>query len=117
VLLVEDDATVRQLTRKTLVRLGYRVLDAASSAAARELAKVYVGSIDLLLADLLVPGTAARELAAALRAERPKLRVLFMSGTGDLDALEDIPDPGCASIQKPFSSLVLAHKLRALLDP
>jgi PAS domain S-box-containing protein len=116
VLVVEDDAAVRQVTRKTLVRLGYRVLDAPNPRAASELVKVYVGAIDVLLTDLVMPGGSGRTLAAALLPQRPKLRVLYMSGyTEDADMRLGM-DPKSTYIQKPFSSNALAHKLRALLD-
>jgi two-component system cell cycle sensor histidine kinase/response regulator CckA len=117
VLVVEDDAAVRQVTRKSLVRLGYRVLDAASPAGAVELVKVYVGAIDLLLTDLVMPGGGGRALARELLRQRPKLRVLYMSGyTDDVAVRQGINDPASAFIQKPFSSAALAHKLRLLLD-
>ncbi|MFZ5891132.1 MAG: PAS domain S-box protein [Myxococcota bacterium] len=116
-LLVEDDPAIRLATRKILVRLGYKVLESDTPAAALELGRVYVGSIDLLLTDLVMPGSSGRALAGQLRALRPKLRVLFMSGhTDDAVIREGALEPGCAFVQKPFSSASLAHKLRALLD-
>jgi two-component system cell cycle sensor histidine kinase/response regulator CckA len=117
VLVVEDDAAVRQVTRKTLVRLGYRVLDAATPAAAAQLVKVYVGAIDLLLTDLVMPGGSGRTLAQDLLAQRPQLRVLYMSGyTDDAEVRDGLSEPACGFIQKPFSSAALANKLRQLLD-
>jgi PAS domain S-box-containing protein len=118
VLMVEDDVALRQVTRKTLARLGYRVLEAASPAAAVALVKIYVGAIDLLLTDVSIAGGSGRALAQKLLAERPKLRVLYMSGQGgDEAALHDyLREPASALIQKPFSSAALARKLRHLLD-
>jgi PAS domain S-box-containing protein len=116
-LLVEDDSAVRQATRKLLVRLGYKVLEADGPAAALELGRVYVGSIDLLLTDVVMPGRDGRALGAELRALRPKLRVLFMSGhTDDSVIREGTLEPGTAFVQKPFTSAALAHRLRSLLD-
>ncbi|MGC4093622.1 MAG: PAS domain S-box protein [Polyangiaceae bacterium] len=117
ILLVEDDVAIRQATRKILVRLGYRVLEACGPAEAFETGRVYVGSIDVLLTDLVMPGTGGRELSNALCALRPKLRVLFMSGhTDDAMIRDGMLPPGSAFVHKPFSSSTLAHKLRALLD-
>jgi CheY-like chemotaxis protein len=116
-LLVEDDSAVRQATRKLLVRLGYKVLEADGPAAALELGRVYVGSIDLLLTDVVMPGRDGRALGDELRLLRPKLRVLFMSGHTDDGAIrEGTLEPGTAFVQKPFTSAALAHKLRSLLD-
>jgi signal transduction histidine kinase len=117
ILLVEDDAAVRQATRKILVGLGYRVLEAAHPSDALELVRVYVGPIDLLISDLVMPGMSGRELARAMTGLRPALRVLHMSGYADDLALrEGMLAPGSAFIQKPFANAVLASKVRGLLD-
>jgi len=116
-LLVEDDAAIRQATRKILVRLGYKVLESANLDAALQTGRVYVGPIDLLLTDLVMPGGNGRALAEELCALRPKLRVLYMSGhSDDVELGEAGPARHTAFVQKPFSSATLAHKLRALLD-
>ena len=116
-LLVEDDAAIRQATRKLLVRLGYKVLESDGAAAALELGRIYVGSIDLLLTDVVMPGANGRVLAEQLRALRPKLRVLFMSGhTDDPEIREGAFEAGSGFVQKPFSSATLAQKIRTLLD-
>jgi PAS domain S-box-containing protein len=116
ILVVEGDAAVRQVTRKVLVKLGYRVLDAPNPAAALAMGNSYVGTIDLLLTDLIMPGGSGRTLAAALGAQRPKLCVLYMSGhADDADTTAD-PSANGDYVLKPFSSTALAHKVRALLD-
>jgi PAS domain S-box-containing protein len=116
-LLVEDDAAIRQATRKILVRLGYKVLEADGPAAALQTGRVYVGPIDLVLTDVVMPGSNGRAVAEELRALRPKLRILFMSGhTDDVEIREGTLGPRSAFVQKPFSGPTLAHKLRALLD-
>jgi two-component system cell cycle sensor histidine kinase/response regulator CckA len=117
ILLVEDDAAVRQATRKILVGLGYRVLESAHPKDALELVRVYVGPIDLLISDLLMPGMGGRELAHALKQLRPGLRALHMSGyTDELAIRHGILEEGSAFIQKPFANGALANKVRALLD-
>jgi PAS domain S-box-containing protein len=118
ILLVEDDPWVRLMTRKILARLGYRILEAASPKEARELAAVYAGPIDVLLTDLVMPGTSGRALATELVALRPKLRVLLMSGyTDDTLIRRGSMPPGFAFVPKPFKSSELAQRLRAVLDP
>jgi CheY-like chemotaxis protein len=117
VLLVEDDPAVRQLTCKFLVRLGYRVLDAAEPAAARELMHRHLDTIELLLTDLVMPGGSGRALATELLALRPNLKVLYMSGyTDDMVIRQGLDDVHSSFIQKPFSAAELAQKLRLLLD-
>jgi PAS domain S-box-containing protein len=117
ILLVEDDAGVRQATRKILVGLGYRLLEAAHPTDAIELVKVYVGPIDLLISDLIMPGKSGRELAKELSGLRPGLRVLHMSGYSDELAIQQgMLGRGTAFIQKPFANAALANKVRALLD-
>jgi CheY-like chemotaxis protein len=80
VLLVEDEPSLLQLVRLMLAELGYRVLAAASAPEALQLAREQQGAIDLLVTDLVLPGTGGRELADTLQAELPGLRVLCMSG-------------------------------------
>jgi two-component system, cell cycle sensor histidine kinase and response regulator CckA len=117
ILLVEDDGGVRQATRKILVGLGYRLLEAAHPTDAIELVKVYVGPIDLLISDLIMPGKSGRELAEVLKGLRPGLRVLHMSGYSDELAIQQgMLGRGTAFIQKPFANAALANKVRALLD-
>lgn len=83
VLLVEDDATVRRLTRRILEQSGYTVLEAANGAEALTLAQQGRRSFDLLLTDLMMPKLSGADLAAALRLARPTLPVVFMSGYAD----------------------------------
>ncbi|MBL8627688.1 MAG: response regulator [Myxococcales bacterium] len=80
VLVVDDDDRVRLLTERILVRAGYRVLVAASGPAALAAARDHVGEIDLLLSDMVMPGMSGSELAQAMTATRPRIKVLFMSG-------------------------------------
>jgi two-component system cell cycle sensor histidine kinase/response regulator CckA len=116
ILMVEADAGLRRTTRKLLVGLGYRVLESESPSAALQRAGVYVGAIDLLLTNLGADGKAGVELAQMLRAQRPKLRVLYTATEPNaLLALESL-GAGCGMIQKPFAATPLARKLRSLLD-
>ncbi|MGE3275033.1 MAG: ATP-binding protein [Vicinamibacterales bacterium] len=115
ILLVEDDAAVRELTQATLERHGYLVLAAALPSDALRIAEQHTGTIALILSDVVMPGMLGPELARHVKELRPDIRVLFMSGyvadaiTGDMLA-------EAALLQKPFSSAVLTRAVRLVLD-
>ena len=116
VLLVEDDASVRQLVGNILRSHGYRVLAAGSAEAGQALAAVHAGPIDLLLTDVILPGKNGRDLYQSLADRRPWLKVLYMSGyTGNVIAHHHVLDDGVALLQKPFSMNELLQKIKAVL--
>jgi two-component system, cell cycle sensor histidine kinase and response regulator CckA len=118
VLLVEDEAGVRDLAREYLEMSNYTVIVAADGHTALELASMHAGPIDLLMTDVVMPGIGGRELAERIRRLRPGIKVLFMSGytehaVNQQGALgEDV-----VLLQKPFTLPVLASKLREILAP
>ena len=115
VLLAEDEEGVRQLAVETLERRGYRVLAAASGEEALTLARVYDGSIHLLLTDVVMPGIKGPELADRMRALRPGIRVLLMSGyAADVVMPGDLKD--AILLSKPFAPSALVNAVRATLD-
>ena len=117
VLVVEDEAAVRQLAEIVLTSLGYTVLSAADAASALVLAREHT-RIDLLFTDVVLPnGTTGLELASVLAGERPDLRVLFTSGYSD-DILQhaERTEHQRPLISKPWSREQLARAVRALLD-
>jgi PAS domain S-box-containing protein len=117
VLLVEDECGVRTFASKALERFGYTVLAAATPAEAVTLAQSFARRIDLLLTDVVMPELSGRRLCELLRAERPELKTLFMSGyTSDAVVRQGIVDAEVAFIQKPFSPVALAQKVREVLD-
>jgi PAS domain S-box-containing protein len=117
ILLVEDEAGVRDLARQTLQRQGYTVLEAADAAAALERVARHPGPIDLLLTDVVLPGMSGRELADRLAVERPGILTLFMSGyTDDSIVHHGVRTGDTAFLQKPFSPQGLAGRVRDLLD-
>lgn len=116
VLLVEDDAQVRQVAGEILRRAGYRVLEAETLDGALTLSDQNE-IIDLLLSDVVMPKVNGREVAEGLRARRPALKVLFMSGyTDDVVIQHGVQEASVAFIQKPFSPISLLRKVRDVLD-
>jgi CheY-like chemotaxis protein len=117
VLLVEDDATVRQFVRRVLEWQGYAVLEAAHGPDALRVAAEHGGRIDLVLTDVVMPGMSGRALAEALTASRPGLRVLFMSGYTDDEILRrGLGTTGVALLEKPFTAEALRDAVRRELD-
>lgn len=113
VLVVDDDNDVRELAAASLAELGYRVLSAESGAAGLEVIG-HEPSIDLLLADFAMPGMNGAELVRLARRVRPQLRVLFMSGYADLDAVLQHAGPD-GILYKPFKMADLATRIGATL--
>jgi CheY-like chemotaxis protein len=117
ILLVEDEAAVRELTRMVLSKRGYSVLEALNPADAEQLAGSHGSEIHLLLTDVVMPGMSGRELAKRLTAQRRNLRVLYMSGyTYNVIAEGGTLEEGLSFLQKPFTPQVLAQKVRETLD-
>ena len=116
ILLVEDEAPVRGLVEKVLIKRGYVVVATDSPAAAREQAKKFGSGIDLLLSDVVMPGGTGRDLADELCAMLPGLRVLFMSGYAE-DAIHSYGhlNAGSAFISKPFSPDELVQSIQRVL--
>ena len=117
VLLVEDAAAVRAVTKQVLERQGYTVLEAPDGEAALQLAERHRGAIHLLLTDVVMPRLSGRELAERLARVRPEVKVLYASGyTDDSVVRHGILESGTAYLQKPFSPESLARKVRDVLD-
>ena len=115
VLLAEDEVGVRELVRDLLTRCGYTVIEAADVNDAIMLFDRHRDAIDLLLTDVVMPQMNGRQLAARFLAERPALKVLYMSGyTDDQVLLQDVSVS--VFLQKPFTPNVLARKVREVLD-
>jgi signal transduction histidine kinase len=117
ILLVEDDDSVRSLTRTILQRGGYRVLDARAGDEALDLAAHHGGPIHLLLTDVVMPRMSGAQLAERLKATRAHVPVLFMSGyTDDSIVNHGVLAPGVQFVQKPLTPEGLLRKLREVLD-
>lgn len=112
VLLVDDDSAVREITATLLAELGYRVVEAGSGGAALENLQQRE-DIALVLLDFAMPGMNGAEVAREIRARRPDLPILFVTGYADSEALAHADEDGI--IQKPFDDNELAAKIGAVL--
>lgn len=117
VLLVEDDASVRELTVLILKRLGYAVWSAPNGEEALKFAAEEGRTIDLLITDVIMPGMNGRELAQRLAAICPKMKILFASGYAeDVVVHRGLVDEQVNFIAKPYSMQALAAKIRQVLE-
>ncbi len=117
VLVVEDEDAVRVLLGRLLRRNGYHVLDARGGDEAFRIATAYTGPIALLLTDVVMPRISGPEVAKRLVADRPGLKILYMSGyTDDTTVRHGVRQAGVAFVQKPITSDVLLQKVRDVLD-
>jgi signal transduction histidine kinase/CheY-like chemotaxis protein len=115
VLLAEDEEGVRQLATEALRRHGYHVLAAPSGEAALTVAGGHDGTIHLLITDVVMPGMKGPELAERMRAMRPGIRVMLMSGyAADVVTPQDLAQ--ATLLSKPFSTATLIKTVRAVLD-
>lgn len=117
VLVVEDEQQVRELVSRALRGQGYTVLAAAAPETSLALAAVHAGPIHLLLTDIIMPGMNGLALAEEMKLLRPQIKVLYMSGYTDNAISHYGPlQPGMAFIQKPFTLVDIASKVREVLD-
>ncbi|MES1178690.1 MAG: PAS domain S-box protein [Myxococcales bacterium] len=117
VLLIEDDAVVRQLTARILRRQGYKVLVATQATEALELASDHSTRIDLFLSDVVMPGESGPSVIERLSKVRPRTKVLFVSGyPGDDISRRGVDEASFRFLAKPYSSEQLAQRVRQVLD-
>jgi two-component system cell cycle sensor histidine kinase/response regulator CckA len=117
VLLVEDEAGVRHLSKRILDSAGYRVLEAANGDEAERLFAQHRDSIDLVVTDVIMPGCGGPELLGRLRVQAPALRALYMSGYTEQSAANATGlDRGLPFVQKPFTAAELVRQVRGALD-
>jgi hypothetical protein len=116
ILLVEDDEIMRSLTRQLLQEHGYTVAEADDGKSALEWVASHPGPIDLLLTDVVMRRMSGPELVDQLKASRPNLKVVYMSGyTGELIAEREVLERGITLLEKPFSRTALLNTIHATL--
>jgi CheY-like chemotaxis protein len=117
VLIVEDDESVRKLSRIALEAHGYTVIEAESGASAIPIAREHRGNIHLLVTDVVMPIMGGRELADTLRLTDPRLKVIYVSGyTDDAVIRHGVIQSHEAFLQKPFTPMALTRKVRSVID-
>ncbi len=117
VLLVEDEVSLRELAVITLQKNGYTVLEAKDATDALRIARDHPGQIHLLLTDVVMPEVSGRQLVERLAPLRPQMKVLYMSGyTDDAIVHHGVLEPGTAFLQKPFTAVEMARKVREVLE-
>jgi CheY-like chemotaxis protein len=116
ILVVEDDADVRKLTRAFLESAGYKVLEAGNAVEAFAVERETAEEIHLLLTDVILPGMNGKDLADKLRSLRPELKVLYTSGyTADVISSRGVLERSLAYLPKPFSRDSLTAKVLEVL--
>jgi two-component system cell cycle sensor histidine kinase/response regulator CckA len=113
ILLVDDDSRICEVTVKNLQRRGFRVLWAMDGETALRLANAQPRHIDLLITDVVMPRMSGLELAQRVRARRPSLPVLLISGAIEQAEISETGE-GMAFLGKPFSTDTLMQKLHHL---
>lgn len=117
VLVVEDEDAVRGIVTRVLSENGYRVLSCGDGKEGLRLFTEKMEEIDLLVTDVVMPGMGGQELASKLKASKPGIKVLYMSGyTDDAINRHGVLDAGLAFIHKPFKPYALLEKVREVLD-
>ncbi|MFO0425166.1 MAG: PAS domain S-box protein [Planctomyces sp.] len=117
ILLVEDDEAVRRITRMALESQGFHVLEASGAAMALRILADYTSDVHLLITDIVMPDMGGRQLVEEVRRHRPYQRVLYISGhTDDEIVRREMTNATESFLQKPFTALGLARKVRSVLD-
>jgi len=116
ILLVEDEAFVRRVTAEVLASAGYRLITASGGAEALEVCRRMSKPVNLLLADVIMPGMNGRDLAAEFEILRPQGRVLLMSGYSEQLALSEQCAHDKKYMAKPFSISTLLRTVHEVLD-
>jgi two-component system cell cycle sensor histidine kinase/response regulator CckA len=116
ILLVEDEDSVREITRCVLESAGYLVLEASGPEDAIAIFQRFEGSISLLLTDVVMPVMSGAELAAQLKHARPGLIAMFMSGYATNAGLQCGFDSADWYLQKPFTTATLLSRVAEALS-
>jgi len=114
ILIVEDNADLRELLQRALERHDFSVHSAADSAEALRWSEQEEGNIEILISDIVMPGLNGLELAKQIRAARAETKFLFMTGFGD--QFPEVREYGANVLEKPFLPLDLVRKVKDMLN-
>lgn len=115
ILVVDDAAPLRQLTRRILEESGYTVLESGDPAEALRIAEFYPGPLPLVMTDVVMPGCNGFVLGERILQKRPDTRVLYVSGYNE-ESIAELQNSSSAFLEKPFTREDLLSKIRELLD-
>ncbi len=116
ILVVDDEAKIRQILRIGLTPHGFHILEAENGQEALRICKEHEGPIHLLLADVAMPGMSGVELAPRVKALRPEVQVILMSGHHDDQILLHASlNPNTPFFHKPFTLDALVLTIREVL--
>jgi CheY-like chemotaxis protein len=114
---VEDEDALREVARRIFARNGYDVITAASGPEAIEIVRTYQGDIHLLVTDVVMPQMLGKEVAERIRAIKPNIEVLFMSGYARrVLTSQGMLDPNVALVEKPFTEAELTSMAAQVLN-
>jgi PAS domain S-box-containing protein len=118
ILLAEDEAPIRRFVVALLERAGYQVIQSGSPTEAIDAASRHPGKIDLLVTDMIMPGGTGPDLVERMRAVRPDVPVLYVSGNADLTLVgrSDVAVDPSTFLQKPFTANQLLSQVRRVID-
>jgi PAS domain S-box-containing protein len=117
ILLVEDESSVRKLSRHILSECGYTVLEAENGAEAIEIARQHAGRIDIVVTDIVMPIMGAKKMLQLIQPYLRNNKVILLSGYSDEDHVTERGSPlNTTFIQKPFSIAELTKTVRRVLD-
>lgn len=117
ILLVEDEEGIRRLITSILSKRGYQIMEAANGKEAEKIVRAGNVRIDLLLSDINLPDSAGGAIAETLQSLQPGLKVLYISGHSEEQALKrGLVAPGARFLPKPFTVDELARRVRGTLD-
>ncbi len=117
ILVAEDHEDLRELARETLTNLGYKVLLASDGREALQLFRGNPDRIQLMLLDVTLPKLSGLEVFSQIRAEKPEIPVIFVTGfSTDIPLLHAVQQQGLPILQKPYSAQDLGRKVREMLD-
>jgi CheY-like chemotaxis protein len=117
ILVVDDEAELREIARRIFTRNGYHVIVAESGPEAIEITRGHRGDIHLLVTDVVMPHMLGKEVAERIRAIKPAIEVLFISGFARrVLTTQGMLDAGVALVEKPFSEAGLMETAARVLD-